>query len=81
MDYISRFSRVISVLSRKKMIGSELFYSMIVEGKKEFLKKLSIIRINDTFSTFLLGFEFGFSFSRSISFKEVFVFVYFVKHC
>ena len=37
------------------MIGSELFYSMIVEGKKEFLKKLSVIRINDTFSTFLLN--------------------------
>ena len=61
-------------------VGSKLFHSMIVEGKKEFLKKLCLISEQGRLSTFLLAYKWVYS---SISLKKVlgtFIFVNFVKH-
>ena len=61
-------------------VGSKLFHSMIVEGKKGFLKKLCLISEQGMLSTFLLACKWVFS---GISLKKVlgtFIFVNFVKH-
>ena len=41
-------------LSELRMPGSRLFHSFIVEGKKEFLKKLCFVRIWEILSGFLV---------------------------
>ena len=41
-------------LSELRMSGSTLFHSYIVEGKKEFLKKLCFVRIWEILSEFLV---------------------------
>ena len=41
-------------LSELRMSGSRLFHSFIVEGKKEFLKKLCFVRIWEILSEFLV---------------------------
>ena len=41
-------------------VGSRLFHSMIVEGKKEFLKKLSLVLKQGMFSTFLVAYAWVF---------------------
>ena len=40
--------------SELRMSGSKLFHSFIVEGKKEFLKKLCFVRIWEILSEFLV---------------------------
>ena len=42
-------------------VGSKLFYSIIVEGKKEFLKKLCLILKQGMLSTFLIAYAWVFS--------------------
>ena len=42
-------------------VRSELFHSMIVEGKKEFLKKLCLILKQGMLSTFLVAYAWVFS--------------------
>ena len=42
-------------------VGSKLFHSMIVEGKKEFLKKLCLILKQEMLSTFLVAYAWDFS--------------------
>ena len=41
-------------LSELRMSGSRLFHSFIVDGKKEFLKKLCFVRICEILSGFLV---------------------------
>ena len=41
--------------------GSKLFHSMIVEGKKEFYKKLCLILKQEMLSTFLVSYAWAFS--------------------
>ena len=44
-----------------RRVGSKLFHSMIVEGKKEFLKKLCLILKQGMLSTFLVAYTWVFS--------------------
>ena len=43
-----------------RRVGSRLFHSMIVEGKKEFLKKLCLVLKQGIFSTFLVAYAWVF---------------------
>ena len=43
-----------------RRVGSRLFHSMIVEGKKEFLKKLCLVLKQGMFSTFLVAYAWVF---------------------
>ena len=43
-------------LSELWMSGSRLFHSFIVEGKKEFLKKLCFVQICEILSEFLVNY-------------------------
>ena len=44
-----------------RRVGSKLFQSMIVEGKKEFLKRLCLILKQEMLSTFLVAYAYVFS--------------------
>ena len=44
-----------------RSVGSKLFQSMIVEGKKEFLKRLCLILKQGMLSTFLVAYAYVFS--------------------
>ena len=44
-----------------RRVGSKLFQSMIVEGKKEFLKRLCLILKQGMLSTFLVAYAYVFS--------------------
>ena len=44
-----------------RSVGSKLFHSMIVEGKKEFLKKLCLILKQGMLSTFVVAYALVFS--------------------
>ena len=50
-----------AIFENNKRVGSKLFHSMIVEGKKEFLKKLCLILKQGMLSTFLVAYAWVFS--------------------
>ena len=56
--------RILFLKSTKRFefrrVGSKLFHSMIVEGKKEFLKKLCLILKQGMLSTFLVAYAWVF---------------------
>ena len=73
------FLKTIKVFEFRRL-GSKLFYSMIVEGNMEFLKKLCLMLKKGMLSTFLVAYAWTCS---DISFKKVletFAFVNFVEH-
>ena len=69
--------RILFLKSKKlfefRRAGSKLFYSMIVEGKKEFLKKLLLILKQVMLSNFLVTYELVFS---GISLKRYWGFLF-----
>ena len=56
-----------------RRVRSKLLHSMIVEGEKEFLKKLCLILKQGIFSTFLVAYALGFS---GISLKRYWVLLF-----